>query len=38
MGGRRWADIHRLQIDNYFPIDGVSAKATNIGFSSAPLS
>jgi hypothetical protein len=35
MEGRRWADIHRLQNDQYFPIDGVPAKAANGGFSSA---
>ena len=36
MEGRRWADIHRLQKDPLFPIDGVPAKAANGGFSSAP--
>ncbi|MFV8368185.1 RagB/SusD family nutrient uptake outer membrane protein [Flavobacterium sp. LB2R40] len=35
MEGRRWADIHRLQNDANFPINGVPAKAANGGFSSA---
>ena len=26
MEGRRWGDIHRLQGDNLFPIDGIPAK------------
>jgi hypothetical protein len=34
MEGRRWADIHRLQNDPYFPINGVPGKAANGGFSS----
>ena len=27
--GRRWSDIHRLQNDNLFPIDGIPAKLAN---------
>jgi len=27
--GRRWSDIHRLQGDNLFPIDGIPAKLAN---------
>jgi starch-binding outer membrane protein, SusD/RagB family len=27
--GRRWSDIHRLQKDDLFPIDGIPAKITN---------
>lgn len=27
--GRRWSDIHRLQGDNLFPIDGIPAKHAN---------
>jgi len=29
MEGRRWADIHRLQNDDLFPIDGIPAKRAN---------
>lgn len=29
MEGRRWSDIHRLQNDNLFPIDGIPAKVAN---------
>ena len=36
MEGRRWADIHRLQNDPFFPISGIPAKAANGGFSSGP--
>jgi hypothetical protein len=32
MEGRRWADIHRLQNDQYFPINGIPAKIANGGF------
>jgi hypothetical protein len=35
MEGRRWADIHRLQNDQYFPINGIPAKVATGGFSSA---
>ena len=35
MDGRRWADIHRLQNNPYFSINGVPAKVTNGGFSSS---
>jgi hypothetical protein len=35
MEGRRWADIHRLQNDPIFPINGVPAKVANGGFASA---
>lgn len=33
MEGRRWSDIHRLQNDNLFPIDGIPAK---VGTGTAP--
>lgn len=29
MEGKRWGDIHRLQSDNLFPIDGIPAKVAN---------
>ncbi len=29
MEGRRWSDIHRLQKDDLFPIDGIPAKVAN---------
>ncbi len=29
MEGRRWADIHRLQGDDLYPIDGIPAKVAN---------
>jgi hypothetical protein len=29
MEGRRWSDIHRLQNDDLFPIDGIPAKVAN---------
>jgi hypothetical protein len=29
MEGRRWSDIHRLQADDLFPIDGIPAKVAN---------
>ncbi|NHN27107.1 RagB/SusD family nutrient uptake outer membrane protein [Flavobacterium jejuense] len=29
MEGKRWGDIHRLQGDNLFPIDGIPAKIAN---------
>lgn len=29
MEGRRWPDIHRLQKDTYFPINGIPAKMAN---------
>ncbi len=29
MEGRRWSDIHRLQNDNLFPIDGIPQKVAN---------
>ena len=29
MEGKRWGDIHRLQGDNLFPIDGIPAKVAN---------
>ena len=29
MEGRRWSDIHRLQKDDLFPIDGIPAKRAN---------
>lgn len=29
MEGKRWNDIHRLQGDNLFPIDGIPAKVAN---------
>ncbi len=29
MEGRRWSDIHRLQLDNLFPINGIPAKITS---------
>ncbi len=35
MEGRRWADIHRLQNDDLFPIAGIPAKVANGGFSTA---
>ena len=27
--GRRWSDIHRLQGDNLFPVNGIPAKSAN---------
>jgi hypothetical protein len=36
MEGRRWSDIHRLQNDNFFPINGIPAKVGN-GINTAPL-
>jgi hypothetical protein len=29
MEGRRWSDIHRLQNDDMFPIDGIPQKVAN---------
>ncbi len=29
MEGKRWGDIHRLQVDDLFPIDGIPAKVAN---------
>jgi starch-binding outer membrane protein, SusD/RagB family len=33
--GRRWPDIHRLQDDTYFPINGIPAKLSNASVSAA---
>jgi hypothetical protein len=35
MEGRRWSDIHRLQNDDLFPIDGIPAKIANGGAGAA---
>jgi hypothetical protein len=35
MEGRRWSDIHRLQADDLFPIDGIPAKVANGSASAA---
>jgi len=35
MEGRRWPDIHRLQYDPYYPIDGIPAKVANAAVPAA---
>jgi hypothetical protein len=38
MEGRRWSDIHRLQNDDLFPIDGIPAKVGNGAATAAMFS
>ncbi len=38
MEGRRWSDIHRLQNDDLFPIDGIPAKVGNGSVTAAMFS
>lgn len=38
MEGRRWSDIHRLQNDDLFPIDGIPAKVGNGSATAAMFS
>jgi len=38
MEGRRWSDIHRLQNDDLFPIDGIPAKIGNGSATAAMFS
>lgn len=38
MEGRRWSDIHRLQNDDLFPIDGIPAKIGNGAATAAMFS